>query len=494
MKKILSIAVLLLTALTISAIDRYYNCGITSVEFEDQSYSGKHIFKLTIKHTGKNKAEYSSSTTYDATVTLFLTSDDGTLEGTYTSEGFSSIGSTYDKNYINTNSTEVKVTGYDGRRPHPNYVSTFVINKEGDNLYSVGECALYVTDVQNNPTNLWCYYYSFDVKEIQNQNISQKPFVFGYDPEFHQKYSHYDMTVTSVDVRRDDTDYDANRYFLTLMCTGKNRETQAVGNYEVELAIYPSSASIVGTFATQNSNTPMIAMNSYVKEIVGNSSTTRNLANDSLSSIQIKSKGENQYSFYGGTLIVDVPDANYSAVYGKKRILETKYYHFSDNGGAGIEFGYDESNTTVALTASKVAVEATADGFNVNITAANPNSLSYTVYIVIDGETLAATHQYGNTLSAWSKVSRGSNDDYAESGSTVYLVSKGANKYSISATIISESGYTYSLAAFDFTYGTATGIDAMLGDQSGMRKVMNNGVLLIERNGHMFNLQGTEVK
>lgn len=352
MKKILFLAALVFAATGLNATDRYYNCGITSVDFEDQSYSGKHIFIVTLKHTAKNLAEYGNDKTYNATVKLYLTSDDGTLEGSYTTEGFVSIGSTYDQNYINPKSTEVKVDGYSARRPHPNYESTFVINKVGENLYSVGECALYVTDVQLNPTNMWCYYYSFDVNEIQNQNIEQTPFVFGIDTEFHTEYIHYDMAVQGVKVYRDDNDYGSIRYFLVLSCTGKNRTSGVTHNYEVTLDISPNTASIVGTYATQGTETPLLAINSYVKDI--NKDRTRYLANDSISTIKIKSKGSDQYSFYGGTLICADIDANYLQVHSIKRIETAHYYHFSDNDGAGIAFFFNEETGQSGLVTTAI--------------------------------------------------------------------------------------------------------------------------------------------
>lgn len=494
MKKILAIATLFFAAVSLYAGTFNYKCGIKSVSYEDQSTSEKNVFIITLTHTAKNTSEYNKTDTYDAEVKLYLTSKDGTLEGTYTTDGFVSIGSTYDQDYINIVSTSVNVVGKSGRRPHKDYVSTFVINKLGENLYSVGECTLYVTDNQLNPTHLYKYNYSYDVKDIQTQGIGQTPFVFGVVPEGQEVYTHYDMTVTGVDVRRDDTDYNQIRYFLTLTCTGKERETNAVANYEVQLAIYPQSASIVGTFATKNSGMLLYASNSYVKEIIGGGSTTRNISNepDSISSIQIKSKGTNKYSFYGGTLICTIEDFNYSAVYGKKRIAETKYYHFSDNGGEGIEFGYDESNTEVKLTASKVEVAATANGFDLTVTTKNENSLEYTAYITIDGSAFAGTHKLGETLSAWTKISRGSNDYEAGSGSIVYIVSKGGNKYSISATILAD-GYTYTIPAFDFTYGSGTGLDAIVGEQP-LRKVFIDGVLYLEMNGKLYNLQGAVVR
>ena len=233
-----------------------------------------------------------------------------------------------------------------------------------------------------------------------------------------------------------------------------------------------------------------------MKEIVGSKSTTRYLANDSLSTIQIKDKGGNNYSFHGGTLIVAIQDFDYHASTGKKRIAETKYYHFADNGGAGIEFGYDESNTTINLTPSKVDVEQTMNGFDFTVTATNDNGIKHTVYITVENESFEGTHSYGGTLSAWTKVSRGVNDDYAASGSKAYIVKKSGNTYTLSANILSEGGKTYVLKTIDFTYGTTTGLEEATGTQvsSPAIKVCHDGIMYIEKNGTIYTLQGTVVK
>ena len=492
MKKVLFFLAALVAAMSLNAADRYYNCGITSVEFSDQSYSDKHIFVLTLKHTAKNKNEYNIDKTYDATVKLYLTSEDGTLEGNYTTEGFVSIGSTYDKDYINPNSTEVKVTGYDARRPHPNYISTFVINKVGENQYSVGECALYVTDKQMNPTNMWCYYYSFDVNEIDKEGIGQTPFVFGVDTEFHTEYIDYDMTVKGVSVFQQNSDYNATRYFLVLTCEGTNRTNSVKHDYEVALAIYPTSESIVGTFATQGSTSILMAMDSYVQDLDKNKK--RYLANDSLSTIQIKDKGDKQYSFYGGTLICADVDANYLEVYGKRRIETAHYYHFSDNGGAGIPFTFDETNKTIYITASSLTPDTWSEGLELIVSGTGDGS-NFTLDIFIEGETLAGTHKLSSDLSAWTTVERGSLDsEITDSNANIVTIThKSGTTYTISATLECKNGYTYFLNEFDFQYGTATSIDAFVGDQP-LRKVMMNGVLYLEKNGKLYNLQGAAVK
>jgi len=497
MKKILTILALCALVMSANATDYYYKCGVTKVEYEDQSYTKdgikRNIYKVTINHTGKNMNGYSNTTVYDATVTFYLTSDDGTLDGTYTTEGFESIGSTYDKNYINYDNTKVKVDGYNERSLHPNKVSKLVINKEaGENQFSIGECTFYATNSKFSPTNSYTYYYCYDVTDIQNPNVALKPFVFGIQTEFVTAVYNYDMTVNGVSVMRDDTDYDSKRYFMIMNCTGKNRADNSERNYEVQLAIYPDEASIVGNFATQGGDHLMWASNSYVKDT--KAGKQRNLANDSISSIQIKSKGENKYSFYGGTLICTDIDMNHLQVYQEKRIEAVHYYHFSDNDGAGIEFGYDESNTSYDLTASKVEVEKTTDDFAITVNAANENSVAYTLDIRIESETLAGTHQYNGTLGLWTKVTRGSNNDYAASGSTVYIVSKGGNTYTLSATILTENGFTYNLAAVDFTYGssTATGMESIQHSAVSIQKVIRDGQMIILRDGKEYNVLGAE--
>lgn len=342
MKKLLTFAALFLAAFAANATTYNYKCGVTSVEYEDQSYSSKNIFKVTIKHTGKNTSDYGTNTTYNATVTFYLTSDDGTLDGTYTTEGFESIGSTYDKNYINYDNTKVKVDGYSERSLHPHEISQLVINKgAGENEFSIGECTFYATNSKFNPTNTYIYHYCYDVDDLQNPDVALKPFVFGIVTEFQTEYIHYDMKVNAMTVYREDSEYDATRYFLVLTCEGTNRTSGVTHDYSVALAIYPSSASIVGSFATQKSPTVLMAIDSYVQDLT--ISKKRYLANDSLSTIMISDKGNHQYSFYGGTLICADLDMNYWQVYQKERIAAVHYYHFSDNDGAGIAFGFNET-------------------------------------------------------------------------------------------------------------------------------------------------------
>ena len=299
------------------------------------------------------------------------------------------------------------------------------------------------------------------------------------------------MTVNGISVLRDDSDYDAIRYFLTLSCVGKNREDNTERNYEVQLAIYPSSESIVGTFATQGGNL-LYSSNSYVKDLKINK--TRYLANDSLSTIQIKSKGTNQYSFYGGTLTCTDVDLNYQAVYGKKRVEAVHYYHFSDNEGAGIPFGYDETSKEVELTASKISVASVLDGWQITVTAADANSVSYSLLMEIENESIDGTFTYNNGLSAWSKVERGQSSSYVASGATLTINKKSNGNYTISGNLLCENEMTYILKPFDFSY-TATGIEAISDQPSGVsKKVLLDGQMLIIKGQKIFDAQGKEVK
>ena len=354
MKKVLFFLAAVVAATTISAADYYYNCGITEVSVDTLASTTKNQFTVTFKQKCKNKAEYTSKpeTFYTSTVKLVLNSDDRTLEGVYTTEGASPTSSSSNVNDQTINLVTSEFTsGSTSRVLRSDVISTFTIEKIDDTHYSISDGTLYFTQRVNKTSN-WTYYYSYDADEILTEGIDKTPFVFGYDPEFHTEFIDYDMKVTALTVYRENSDYDAIRYFLVLTCEGTNRTTSVTHDYEVALAIYPTAESIVGTFATRETGTVLMAVDSYVKDQTINK--TRYLANDSLSTIQIKDKGSKQYSFYGGTLICADPDANYLAVYGKKRIEAAHYYHFSDNDGAGIEFKFDEDSGESGLITTAI--------------------------------------------------------------------------------------------------------------------------------------------
>ena len=119
----------------------------------------------------------------------------------------------------------------------------------------------------------------------------------------------------------------------------------------MQLAIYPNEANIAGSYATQGGDHLLWSQNCYVKDL--KKSKQRNLANDSVSSVSIVSKGNNKYTLTGGPLICTDVDLNYQAVYGKKRIEAVRYYYFNDNGGEGIDITYNEetgeSGTATAI-------------------------------------------------------------------------------------------------------------------------------------------------
>lgn len=485
---------LALCALTMAAnaVNRNYLCGITSIKVDTLQSSSKNQFTVTFEQKCKNTAEYSKPTTYyTSTVKLVLNSDDRTLEGTYTTEGASATSSSANVNDQTINLITSEFTsGSTSRVLRSDVVSTFTIEKIGEKQYQISDGALYFTQ-RVNKTDNWTYYYSYDAEEILTEGISKKPYVFGYSSEYQAAVYNYDMTVNGISVLRDDSDYDAIRYFLTLSCVGKNREDNTERNYEVQLAIYPSSESIVGTFATQGGNL-LYSSNSYVKDLKINK--TRYLANDSLSTIQIKSKGTNQYSFYGGTLTCTDVDLNYQAVYGKKRVEAVHYYHFSDNEGAGIPFGYDETSKEVELTASKISVASVLDGWQITVTAADANSVSYSLLMEIESESIDGTFTYNNGLSAWSKVERGQSSWYVASGATLTINKKSNGNYTISGNLLCENEMTYILKPFDFSY-TATGIEAISDQPSGVsKKVLLEGQIYLIYEGQMYDVQGKEVK
>ena len=491
MKKIFLLAALCALTMSSEAAFRRYLCGITNITVDTLQSATKNQFTITFEQKCKNTAEYSKPETYyTSTVKLVLNSDDRTLDGVYTTVGASTTSSSANVNDQTINLITSEFTsGSTSRSLRKDSVSTFTIEKNEDGSYAITSGLLYFSKRVDQTTDTWAYQYSYDADEILVEGISPKPYVFGWTAEYVQAVYNYDMTVNGISVIRDDSEYDAIRYFLTLSCVGKNRDTNAERNYEVQLAIYPSSESIVGTFATQGSNL-LYSSNSYVKDIKANK--TRNLANDSISSIQIKGKGTNQYSFYGGTLTCTDIDANYSAVYGKKRIEAVHYYHFSDNDGEGIPFGYDESSTDVTLTANNISIKPTVDGLQLTLATADGNSISYSVFLELESENIEGTFTYTSGLSAWSKVERGTNSSYVDNGSTVTINANGNGQYTISGNLLCENGTTYILQAFDFNYST-TGIEN-LEFNAQTHKVLREGQLFIYRGEKMFNAEGKQVQ
>ena len=498
MKKIFTLFALCALTMAAMAVNRNYLCGITSIKVDTLQSSSKNQFTVTFEQKCKNTAEYNKPTTYyTSTVKLVLNSDDRTLEGVYTTQGASATSSTANVNDQTINLVTSEFTsGSTSRVLRSDVISTFTIEKIGEKQYQISDGTLYFTQ-RVNKTDNWTYYYSYDAEHILEQGISQTPFVFGYTGEYVTAVYNYDMTVNGVNVTRDNSEYGAIRYFLTLSCSGTCRENNDVRNYEVQLAIYPSAENIAGTYATQGNSSLLYAPNCYVKDL--KISKQRNLANDSLSSVMIKDKGNKQYSFYGGTLTCTDPDMNYLAVYGKKRIEAVHYYHFSDNGGEGIPFGYDEENKTVELTPSKVSVDETTEGgettgYSLTVNATS-EGINYTVLLDIDGTSLTGEHTTSNSLSTWSKVERGSSSSYISSGSAVTINAKSGNTYTLSGSLLCENGYTYVLKAFDFTYGnsTTTGIENPSPALPSGVKILRDGKLYLMYQGTMYDVQGKRI-
>lgn len=497
MKKLFLLTALCALTLVSHASTYNYLCAITELTVDTLQSTSKNQFTLNWTQKCKNIAEYSSKPTgtYTTTVKLVLNSDDRTLEGTYTTAGASATSSSANVNdqTINLVTSELYY-GSTRRLLRTDSISTFTIIKVDETHYgiSIGRLCFTAAALADRNKHTYNYNYCYAEEEILEQGISPKPYVFGYTGEYQAAVYNYDMTVNGISVVRDDSDYDAVRYFLTLSCVGKNRETNAERNYEVQLAIYPSSESIVGTFATQGGNL-LYSSNSYVKDLKINK--TRYLANDSISSIKIAAKGTNQYSFYGGTLTCTDVDLNYQAVYGKKRIEAVHYYHFSDNGGAGIPFGYDESSKEVILNASSAAVEETINGIEITLQAKDSNSIAYTVYVILESENIDGAFTTNDNLSTWSKVERGVNGSYIAAGSTVTINAKSGNKHTISANLLCENEFTYKLNAFDFEFvKQVTGIESIQASAVSTQKVVLDGQMFILRGEKIFDAQGKQVK
>ncbi len=490
MKKFLFILALAALTMNAQAAFREYLCGITEVSVDTLKSNSKNQFTITFQQKCKNIYEYESKpdTYYESTVKLVLNSDDRTLEGVYTTAGADPNKSSANVNDQTINLVTSEFTsGSTSRLLRKDSISTFVITKVDESHYAIVESELYFSKRLDQSTDTWLYRYSYDADEILNKDISQTPFIFGYESEFKEKRSDYDMTVNGINVIRDDTDYEGIRYFLTLNCSGKNRETSDERNYEVQLAIYPSEASIVGTFATQGGGHLMYSSNSYVKDL--KIDKTRYLANDSISSIQIKAKGENLFSFFGGTLICTDVDLNYQAVYGKKRVTETHYYHFSDNNGEGIEFGYDESNKTVTLDITRLTVSGLYYGYRYEGKATD-GKLEYNFSIDTEAPEMTGTFTPESGMSLWSYVSRGSNAVYVTSGSTLTINHKSGNHYTLSGSLLCENEYTYIFNPYEFQFGEPMGVEEVQRDKVQSTKVLRDGQLYLMYEGRMYDVQG----
>ncbi len=498
-----------------SATTRNYLCAITELSVDTLKNSSKNQYTLQWTQTCKNTAEYNKpTTTYTTTVKLVLNSDDRTLEGTYTTEGA-------DPDHASTNVNDQTINlvtselyyGNTRRLLRSDSVSTFTIIKIDDTHYgiSAGRLCFTAAAMASRGVDTYNYFYCYDSSEILEQGIEPTPYVFGYESGYNQQEYNYNMIVSGIDVEHSDTDFGAKRYFLTVNCTGTCEETGASHSYEVQLAIYPTDESIVGSFATQGSSNILMATYSYVKDM--NTGKLRYLCNDSLSSIQITSKGENQYSFYGGTLTCVDLDANYSAVYGKKRVEAVHYYHFSDNEGEGIPFGWDETNTDVTLIPTKVSVTPLTEGdepvgYQVTVKAHVESGIQYEVFLDIESATIDGTFSTGDgSITLWSKISHGSSESYVTSGTVVTITPKTGNTHTLAANLLCENGYTYQIEAYDFSYGDAitTGISdqqsAVSSQQSPTRnageapaKMLRDGQLLIIREGKIFNTQGAQLR
>ena len=346
MKKFSLIVAFIFTALAANATVRNYLCGITSVTVDTLQSTTKNQFTVTFHQKCKNTSEYTSKPTtfYESDVKIVLNSDDRTLEGTYTTIGADRNSNSANVNDQTINMVNTEFTSGSTSRillKDTNYVSTFVIE---NGYYYIGECKLYFSQ-RLNQADTYIYNYCYDAEEILNEGISPKPFVFSYSGEYVQSFYSYDLTVSSLDIEYSQTGSNQHRYFLTMQCTGIERETNEERNYEVQLAIYPSEENIAGTFTT-NTGALLYASNSYVKDLL--LPKQRYLANDSTSSVTIADKGDNKYNFTGGPLICTDVDQNYQAVYGKKRVEATHYYYFnSNNGGNGIDFSFDGENASL---------------------------------------------------------------------------------------------------------------------------------------------------
>ena len=325
MKKVFYLAMALVCSISVMAADINYKVAPVSVKVEDNSTSTTPKFNLTIE---QKSYRLSNSTKYSATTHLVLYPKTHELAGTYTTSD----------NSLHPSTSDVTV---DGSTRRPTYatgrVSTITIVKVAEGKYAITDGDMIVSTMGSSST--WCYGFCYAMDKWDEK----APFEFSYGTNEEDKtepHVHYDMTVNKVYVERNDNDYGSIRYFMTLDCTGKRRDNNTNYNYEVQLDILPTSASISGTFATTGSAQILAPTDTYVKWIQSEtSSKTRYVAKDSISTITIKNNGTNQYKFCGGTLICQ--DVTFG-VMGDKQINQTLYYHFNDE----LDFYFDENDPT----------------------------------------------------------------------------------------------------------------------------------------------------
>jgi len=500
MKKAILLCMLSALAITAHAYTYNYLCAITELSVDTLKSNTKNQFTLTWTQVCKNIAEYSSKpeTTYTTTVKLVINSDDRTLEGTYTTEGASPTSSSANVNdqTINLVTSELYY-GNTRRLLRTDSLSTFTIIKIDDTHYgiTIGRLSFTAAALADRGKNTYNYNYCYAEAEILVQGIEPQPFVFSFNQgEDNADVFNYDMTVEGISIEKSNTGYGVDRYFLTLIGSGTSQETGKTHNYEIQLALYPNGESIAATYDTKDSEDILMASNSYVKD--NNANKLRYLANDSLSSVRIEDKGEKQYRFFGGTLICVDLDANYSAVYGKKRIEAVHYYHFSDNAGEGIPFFWDPDAKTKELTANKLSVIQQWDGFQLIVQAQDEGLLAYEIVLELIGEQLDGTFSVSNdNLSLWSKVEHGTTTSYITDGAEVSISQKSAGVYTISATLPCENENTYVLNDFDFEYSDSpTGVVDVQGDKVQGTKVLRNGVLYLMYDGQMYDVRGRKVK
>lgn len=468
----------------------YYLCAITDMTIDTLKSTDKNQFTLNFTQKCKYAKEYQyPNKFYTRTVKLVLNSDDRTLDGVYSTAGASATSSSANTNDQTINLVTSEIS-YDGNNYvlRSDVVSTFTIIKIDENTYGISEGELYFTQ-RVNKTSTWLYKYCYAEEDLPNKDATPTPYEFGWKAGFEQAVYNYDMTVNGISVRHEDTGSGYLRYFLTLNCTGKNRETNVTHNYEVELAIMPMSEGIAGEYSTRDNTYILDAWYSYVKDL--NKKKQRYICLDSISTIMIESTGTNQYSFYGGTLIcVDLDLAYQETSGGKKRVAAVHYYHFSDEG---VPFGWDETSTEIVLTGKSINIEPIDIGLRLTISAEDENHTTYSVLIELENGSLAGDYTYDSGLSWWSKVERGTNNSYIDNGTTVTINDKGNNQFTISGNLICEDSYTYILQAFDFI-NTTTGIEDVQGDKVQSTKVLLDGQMYIIRSQKIFDAQGKQVR
>ena len=181
--KRLSYFALLLAFLCLAGVDNVwaldYNCVITNISVEQSDAITFNRFKLTINQSAVATA--SGNTSYTNSIELYLDSDDRTIEGSYSSASTAINKINRDLTSFNNGSREIRT----------NAISTFVINKVSDGVYTIRPCTLCLQNVSSH-SGTYNYRYAYADKTNAISGTTSN-----YNFNFTPKYAAAPTSVSS---------------------------------------------------------------------------------------------------------------------------------------------------------------------------------------------------------------------------------------------------------------------------------------------------------